>query len=155
MTLFNSSPADVIQSCKSIPDKAAINLPHVVNRVTDPLPPPTECPFCAGEVRLVNNAGSTVAVSSVGRWRMPVVAVRGWDVIPAPQFPSAHWLTKPPKMLVDARTKRLTPSGRARVQACAAAPTRRCKRPWEPRMPTFHGWVSRNVRRSSKFANKA
>lgn len=48
MTLFNSSPADVIQSCKSIPDKAAINLPHVVNRVTDPLPPPTECPFCAG-----------------------------------------------------------------------------------------------------------
>jgi len=56
MTLFNSRPADVIQSCKSIPDKAAINLPHVVNRVTDPLPPPTECPFCAGEVRLVNNA---------------------------------------------------------------------------------------------------
>lgn len=55
MTLFAMNPVDVINSCKSIPDKGAVDLPHVVNRVTDPLPPPTSCSFCGGEVHLVNN----------------------------------------------------------------------------------------------------
>lgn len=46
----------VIESCKTIANKDQINLPHVVNRITDKLPRPTKCPKCHGEAKLVSNA---------------------------------------------------------------------------------------------------
>lgn len=55
MPLFGMSKEAVIASCKTIIDKTDIDRPHVVNRVTDRLPPPTECPCCGGSVSLVNN----------------------------------------------------------------------------------------------------
>ena len=45
-------------------------LPHIsrraLARVKNPLPPPTECPYCHGEVQLVNN--SQIYGKSFGEW---------------------------------------------------------------------------------------
>jgi len=56
MTLFSLNKDDVIKSCRTIVDKTDIDRPHVVNRISDRLPAPTQCPYCSGEVRLVNNS---------------------------------------------------------------------------------------------------